>query len=80
MSFTLYEVKLKINSELLIDALNKEIEFTDSDTAEVNIVADADTPELIFSDLEIITTDADLSLDSLSISGDFTRVVILKFM
>ena len=51
--------------------MNKEIEFTDGDTAEVNIVADADTPgRLTFSDLEIITTDADLSLDSLSISGD----------
>lgn len=66
-----YDVKLDIRSELLIDALNKEIEFTDGDTAEVNIVADAETPgRLTFSDLEIITTDADLSLDSLSISGD----------
>ena len=66
-----YDVKLDVKSDLLIDALNKEIEFTDGDTAEVNIVADAGTPgRLTFSDLEIITTDADLSLDSLSISGD----------
>ena len=66
-----YDVKLEVKSNLLIDALNKEIEFTDGDTAEVNIVADAATPgRLTFSDLEIITTDADLSLDSLSISGD----------
>ena len=62
-----------MNSELLIDALNKEIEFTDSDTAEVNIVADADTPGDYLFGLEIITTDADLSLDSLSISGDLTE-------
>ena len=69
-----YDVKLDVKSDLLIDALNKEIEFTDGDTAEVNIVSDADTPgRLTFSDLEITTTDADLSLDSLSISGDLVE-------
>ena len=72
--FKLFLYALIAKSNLLIDALNKEIEFTDGDTAEVNIVADADTPgRLTFSDLEIITTDADLSLDSLSISGDLVE-------
>ena len=66
-----YDVKIDIKSQQLIDALNTEIEYTDSDTAELNLIVDSDTPgRLTFSDLEIITTDADLSLDSLSVSGD----------
>ena len=66
-----YDVKIDIKSQQLIDALNTQIESTDGDTAEVNIVANSDSPgRLTFSDLEIITTDADLSLDSLSVSGD----------
>ena len=66
-----YDVKIDIVSEELIDALNTQIENTDGDTAEVNIVANSESPgRLTFSDLEIITTDADLSLDSLSINGD----------
>jgi len=66
-----YDVKLNIKSPDLIDALNTQIEYTDGDTAEINLVADSDTPgRLTFSDLEIITTDADLSLEGLSINGD----------
>ena len=66
-----YDVKIDIKSQQLIDALNTEIEYTDSDTAELNLIVDSDTPgRLTFSDLEIITTDADLSLDSLSVSGE----------
>jgi len=69
-----YEVKLDIKSEDLINALNTQIEYTDGDTAEVNLVADSDTPgRLTFSDLEIITTDADLSLEGLSINGDLVE-------
>ena len=66
-----YDVKIGIKSQQLIEALNTEIEYTDGDTAELNLVVDSETPgRLTFSDLEIITTDADLSLDALSVSGD----------
>jgi len=66
-----YDVKLDIQSENLIDALNTQIEYTDGDTAEVKLVADSETPgRLTFSNLEIVTTDADLSLDGLSIDGE----------
>ena len=69
-----YDVKIDIVSEELIDALNTQIENTDGDTAEVNIIANSESPgRLTFSDLEIITTDADLSLDSLSINGDLVE-------
>ena len=69
-----YDVKLEIESGDLIDALNNQIEYTDGDTAEINLVADSDTPgRLIFSDLEIVTTDADLSLGALSINGDLVE-------
>ena len=69
-----YEVKLDIKSESLVDALNSEIEFTDGDTAEVDLITKSDTPgKIVYSDLDITTTDADLSLDSLSINGDLTE-------
>ena len=69
-----YDVKLEIKSGDLIDALNNQIEYTDGDTAEINLVADSDTPgRLTFSDLEIVTTDADLSLGGLSINGDLVE-------
>ncbi|MEC8446901.1 MAG: exo-alpha-sialidase [Candidatus Thermoplasmatota archaeon] len=69
-----YDVKIDIVSEELINALNTQIENTDGDTAEVNIIANSESPgRLTFSDLEIITTDADLSLDSLSVNGDLVE-------
>ena len=69
-----YEVKLDTKSESLVDALNSEIEYTDGDTAEVYLITKSETPgKIIYSDLDITTTDADLSLSSLTINGELTE-------
>ena len=71
-----YDVELIISSQNLIDALNEQIAApaTTGDNAKVNLVANSETPgRLTFSDLEIITTDADLSLDNLVILGDLSE-------
>ena len=71
-----YDVELSISSQNLIDALNEQIASpsTTGDVAEVNLVVDSETAgKITFSDLEIITTDADLSIDNLGISGDLVE-------
>ena len=66
-----YDVELSISSQNLIDALNNQIEYTDGDVAEVNLVINSESAgKITFSDLEITTTDADLSLNNIAISGD----------
>jgi len=66
-----YDVKINIKNNDLVSALNAVIENADDLEAEVAIKLNSETPGRVkLSDLNVITTDADLSIDDLTFTGE----------
>ena len=66
-----YDTTLFIQNEGLVNALNAVIENTDDTEAEITVKLNSETPGRVkLSDLNVLTTDADLSIDDLTFSGD----------
>ena len=68
-----YDLDLTVSSSKLIDALNSDVSYaqeTDDDEVETTIKLNSDTDgQIIIKNLEIITTNADLSVSDVSFSG-----------
>ncbi len=70
----LYDVDLEIKSDDLLSSLNAASSESSSEMAEVNLKVRADTYGAVnFKNLEIITTDADLSLRNIAVNGDLVE-------
>ena len=66
-----YDAVVHVNTNGLVSALNAVIENSDELEAEATLKLNSETPGRVkLSDLNILTTDADLSIDGLSFSGD----------
>ena len=69
-----YNIDLVVRSENLVNALNTEVGYAqenENDVVETQIKISSDTAgEVTLKGLEIITTEADLSISDLSFSGD----------
>ena len=66
-----YDAVIHVNTNGLVSALNAVIENSDELEAETAIKLNSETPGRVkLSDLSVLTTDADLSIDDLSFSGE----------
>ena len=66
-----YDTKINIQTNGLVSALNAAIENADDLEAEVAIKLNSETPGRVkLSDLNVLTTDADLSIDDLTFTGE----------
>ena len=66
-----YDAVIHVSTNGLVSALNAVIENSDDLEAEATLKLNSDTPGRVkLSELNILTTDADLSIDDLSFSGD----------